>query len=87
MASAPGKYDRSRNRVAPAPGGNHCPTAPHGSARNSTGVAADAIGLAIRMKITAPSASPGRPMTDASPSTVAPTASSARPTAAALTRY
>ncbi len=59
VASAPGKYDRSRSSVAPAPGGNHWPTAPHGSGRNSTGVAADASGTANRMKVTAPSAEPG----------------------------
>ena len=66
-ASASGKYDRSRSSVAPAPGGNHWPTAPHGVGRNSTGVAAEASGTANRTSVTAPTARPGRPITDARP--------------------
>src|SRR5688500_10535193 len=86
VVSAAGKYDASRTSVAPAPGGNHCPIAPHGAGRNSSGAAADEIGLAMSRKSTGPRATPARPTTAAKPTMGAPTARSADANTEALSR-
>ncbi len=64
---ASGKYITDRSSVADAPGTKNWPIAPHGSGRNCGGIAAPAMGLAMNIVMTAPTAMPGGPMSAARP--------------------